>query len=222
MPKASKKTKQDESKVLVAEPTEEEINRFRDIVKEVTYPTNDKDLITDYLKLDDTKNRTLEQEKKKDKLLNEIVALHGLENGGWVSNIGRKSENIRGLVKIRQDLIKEYQCKTPSELILVDNIIASYWRSMRYEMYIHSLIEKDGGYSFDQLKVNVLNTLHKGIDLAQVSQNMNLTMLQGMKQPKLNIKVKTENAYIAQNQQVINNEPAHEPSQPQDIEGEVK
>lgn len=109
--------------------------------------------------------------------------------------------------------------------MLVDKIASAYWRAMRYEYYIHHLIEKNeeegGGYSFNQLKVNILKEMHKGIDLANRELNINLTFLKELKQPKLNIKVKTENAYIAQNQQINQTQPNNSKVDPVNVVNDV-
>lgn len=218
MTKTTKPVQQKPDQDIALQFTDEQVNNFRKLLIEVFNTTTDTGMIKEFLRLEAVKNPTPEQQARKNKVFKELLAMSSLENGGWVSNIGLNSENIRGILKMRQDLAKEYDCKTPSEFMLVDNIVAGYWRSMRYERYIHSMIEQgDGGYSFDQLKVNVIKELHKGMNLAQSAITIHLTTLQNLKQPKLSIKVKTENAYIAQNQQVINTEP----KQPKPVEGEV-
>lgn len=205
-------TKNNKKALAVPKPmTEEEIAKFSDHIRKSIYPTDDRELITEFHQSTTNENITPEQREVVNQITNKLVHLHGLENGFLLSQISVGNEKKLALTKIRQDFIKEYSCKSPSELILVDKIVSAYWRIMRYEYYLHHLIEKEnGGYSFDQLKVNIMKELHKGIELASRELNLNLTLLKELKQPKLNVKVNTENAFFAQNQQVINERPSDE------------
>lgn len=174
-----------------------------------TNPTIDEDmLLHECNKLVKLKNRSKEEEDKKNKLISELAIFHGLNNGALLQTIvGNDIAFKQGIAKIRQDFISEYKCQTPSELMLVDRITAAYWRGMRYETYLNLIIEKEPGkFSFDELKVKILKELHKGIELADRQFETGLTLLQNLKQPRLNVKVTADNAYLAQNQQIINTE----------------
>lgn len=166
---------------------------------------NENKLLKEYNKLEKLKKRSKEQDDRKEKLTLELAILHGLENGILLYGVTNDTNSSQGLAKIRQDFISEYKCQTTSELMLIDRITIAYWRGMRYEMYLNRLIEKEPGhFSFDELKVRVLKELHKGIDLANRQFETGLTLLQNLKQPRLNVRVTADNAYLAQNQQVIN------------------
>ena len=80
--------------------------------------------------------------------------------------------------------------------------------AMRYDSHFNYIIEKPGGgFTFDQLKVNVLKEFNKGLELAGRQLNADIILLKELKQPRVSIKVKTDNAYLAQNQQInINSE----------------
>lgn len=195
----------------VKPPSEELITKVSDRFRQGFYPTDDRKLISEYFQ-SDKKIETPEQKEKTTKIFKELLYFHSLENGFLLTHISKGGDKVAALSKIRRDFIEEYGCKTPSELMLADKIISAYWRKMRYEHYLHHFIENDnGGISFDQLKVNIVKELHKGIELADREFSLNLTLLKELKQPKLNVKVNAENAYIAQNQQVINETPAAEP-----------
>ena len=128
------------------------------------------------------------------------------------SNNPKKDERRYGLLAIRQRLIKENDCKSAMELILVDQLAAAYWRLMRYEFYAFRLPSNDNdGWSFDQLKVNVVKESRRQIEQAHRQIDVCLTMLKNFKQPQLKVNVKTDNAYFAQNQQVVNEKPAEVP-----------
>ncbi|MBM2820830.1 MAG: hypothetical protein HW405_590 [Candidatus Berkelbacteria bacterium] len=103
---------------------------------------------------------------------------------------------------MRSELVKEYDCKTSLELMIADRIVASYWRAMQCDRIFNRLVTKeDGGFSFDQLKINITKELNKSIELANRQLNTNIILLKEIKQPKLDIKVNTKNAFIGNQQQ---------------------
>jgi len=198
--------------VVPAPASEERITNISERLREPIYSTDDRKLIAKYLQSVANKHKTPKQQETENQISSKLAHLHGLENGYFLSNISKGDDKVLALTKIRQDFVKEYGCKSPSELMLADKIVSAYWRNMRYELYLHRLIEKDdGGYSFDQLKINIMKELHRGIELAGREISLNLTLLKELKQPKLNVKVNAETAYFAQNQQVINEKPNEEP-----------
>lgn len=153
---------------------------------------------------DKSKKLTPAQKEREKKLVDGFVTRYGLENGRWVKNLSYNKYR-EALGKMRHDVAKEYSCKTALEFMLADRIVASYWRSMQYDTVFNRMfIKEDGGFSFDQLKVNILKELNKGMEFATRQLNANILLLKDLKQPRLNVKVTTDNAYIAQNQQVIN------------------
>jgi len=151
------------------------------------------------------KKLTKEQEKKKSELMLELALFSGLDNGLILQNIASDTKFSNTLVKIRKALLEEHRCKTASEFMLADRIVTAYWRGMRYEMYLNRLIEKEPDkFSFDEFNIKTLKELHKGIELSNRQFETGLTLLKNLKQPKLNVKVTADNAYVAQHQQVIN------------------
>ncbi len=142
------------------------------------------------------------QEDRKKKIIDEMSILYGLENGIWAANIGRE-KYYSGLAMIRANIVKDFGCKTSLELMLADRIVAHYWRAMRNDSVINMLTEeKDGGYSFNQQKINILKELHRGVELADRQLNTDIILLKELKQPQFNINVNTKNAFISQNQQI--------------------
>ncbi len=89
--------------------------------------------------------------------------------------------------------------------MLADRITTAYWRGMRYEMYLNRLIEPEPNkFQFNEFKIKALKEIHKGIELSNRQFETGLTLLKNLKQPRLNVRVTADNAYVAQNQQVIN------------------
>ena len=145
------------------------------------------------------KGLTVKEEKRKDELHLEIAKANALKNGLWAANLSHAKYH-EFLSTTRSVLVKEYDCKTPIELMLADRIVANYWRSMRLDTTLNHLIEKDdGGYTFNDSKMNVIRELSKGVESASRQLNTSILLLKELKQPSLNIKVK--NAIIGQNQQ---------------------
>ena len=157
--------------------------------------------IEEYIDLNEKKKLTQKEEKRRDELALEIAKANGLQNGIWVANLSYGKYH-KFLSTTRSNLVKEYDCKTPLELMLVDRIVANYWRSMKLDTTLHRLIEtEDGGYTFNDSKMNIIRELSKGLESASRQLNTSILLLKELKQPKLNVKVNTENAFIGQNQQ---------------------
>lgn len=178
-----------------------EIERLRKIFAGDIDFSDSNSRIGELVDLLDKKKLTAKEEKKKDELQLGISKVFGLKNGLWAANVsyGRYNEF---LFITRSMLVKDYDCKTPIELMLADRIVANYWRSMRLDSTLNRLIEeKDSGYTFDNLKINIIRELSKGLESASRQLNTSILLLKELKQPKLNVKVNTENAFIGQNQQ---------------------
>jgi len=61
--------------------------------------------------------------------------------------------------------------------------------------------------SFNQLRVNILKEFNKGIESANRQLNADIILLQELKQPALKVNVKTNTAFVSQNQQFNINPP---------------
>ncbi len=143
--------------------------------------------------------------KSKPTIFTQLKMMYCLENGALVNSLSR-SQYGPALSRMRKKLVDENDCKSSIELMLVDRIISSYWRAMRADTAYHMLVEpEDGVFSFDQLKINVLKEINKTIDQANREFSNNIILLKELKQPNLKVTLKTDNAYFAENQQVINN-----------------
>ncbi len=156
-------------------------------------------MIEELVGLMDKKELNTKEEEKRDNLQLEVAKSFGLENGLWIANITYKKYN-KFLTTTRNMLVKDYDCKTAIELMLVDRIVGNYWRSMRIDTTLNYLIEKeDGGYTFNDSKMNIIRELNKGLESANRQLNANILLLKEIKQPSLSVKV--NNAIIGQNQQ---------------------
>ncbi len=150
----------------------------------------------------DKKNLSKEE---RDDIANELVMMHGLENGYWISHISYQ-KHTSTLSRMREKIINENDCKSLAELMIVDRIVASYWRIIRYETIFNRFVEdEEGKFSFSQLSVNALKEVNKGLEIAHRQHSNNIILLKELKQPNLKVTVKTGNAYFAENQQINNN-----------------
>lgn len=135
----------------------------------------------------------------------ELGMMYSAENGYLLSHIGYRKQ-ASTLSRIRKKIIDENDCKNTTELIIVDLIVASYWRIIKYETTYNRIIEnEDGQFSFNQLTINTLKEVNKGLEIAHRQYSNNVILLKELKQPNLKVTVKTGNAYFAENQQINNN-----------------
>jgi hypothetical protein len=106
-------------------------------------------------------------------------------------------------VKFCQDLIIEYDCKTPSEKATAQLVANAYVRVMECSQKIEYCIHS-------KETTNMLNNywavIGKELDRAERHYMSALTKLEQVKAPSLQIKVTAKNAFIAQNQQVNSNQ----------------
>jgi hypothetical protein len=112
-------------------------------------------------------------------------------------------ESYRGLAfQMKLDLHREFDCKTASEKAMVDLAVNSYIRlifltkkltfNQNFENYYHEI----NGY---------FNVISKDIDRAHRQFISTIESLKLMKQPALKVNVKTNTAFISENQQFNNN-----------------
>jgi hypothetical protein len=161
------------------------------------------------------KEKLTEQETKRlNQLSQEVTEIHGLKNGLWAGAATyQKYRNF--IYTTRANLVKEFNCKTSLELMLIDRIVANYWRAMRIETLLCPYIEWNDDYPFSQLRVNIIKELSKSLESASRQLTTSILLLKEMKQPGLNVKISAGNAFVANNQQfnlnknenIENNEP---------------
>lgn len=103
------------------------------------------------------------------------------------------------VITFAKQLIDEYQCKTPSEKALAQNIAISYVRSIELSNRATSMARTD---STSQEKNGYYGALSKELDRAQRQFTSSLLVLKQMKSPNLEVTIRAKTAFIAQNQQV--------------------
>lgn len=98
-------------------------------------------------------------------------------------------------------LIKEFECKTPSEITQCQLVANSYTRMMYVSKLLMNYIDPDLLSSY---KTNHYSILSKELDRAYRQYNSGVAALRALRQPSLNVNVKANQAFIAQNQQLNN------------------
>lgn len=192
-------------KEIIKNPEETLVEKIKKYYKNPNNYIPEKQKLEEFESLDeDIKELTPTQEARKKELNSELGIMYGLENGLWTANLSH-AKYYSGLAQMRRNIVKDFNCQTSLELMLADRIVAHYWRAMRKDYLLNILIEKeDNGYSFNQQKINLFRELYKCVEIADRQLNADIILLKELKQPRLNIKVTTENAFIAQNQQINN------------------
>ena len=194
--------KPEKNNVLRTQITDDDANKFESDIRNLGLQLNQRN--SELVKKTLTLIRDGKHPKELQEAITSLTFTFMLDGGALLSSIPNNDDSKYGILNIRKRLIEENDCKTAAELMLVDQIASAYWRLMKYERFANQVPGKDDGWSFDQLKVNILKEVRKQIEQAQRQITMNLTLLKDLKQPPLKVNLRTESAYFAQNQQVIN------------------
>ena len=198
------KMKKLKNKIINRELGVEDLKKIEDMRQTISRPNLFHHKEDEYLRKRALDKKSL-SEKEREDISEELVMMHGLENGYWVSSISY-SKHRSALSRMRAKIIEENDCKSSAEIMIADRIVASYLRIIRYEtIYNHIIENEDGQFSFNQLTVNTLKEINKGLEIAHRQHSNNIILLKELKQPNLKVTVKTGNAYFAENQQINNN-----------------
>ena len=131
-----------------------------------------------------------------------IVMSYGLDNS--FSMLEAIEDRYRGLIQgLREELIKEFNCITYRKKALVDLAINAYSRNLTMSRFLVNTINM--GHTTAILN-NFLGVISKEIDRANRQFITALDTLRQFKQPELKVNVKTNTAFISQNQQINANQ----------------
>ena len=106
-------------------------------------------------------------------------------------------------LQLRESLQREFDCKNPSEIALVDQAVNSHIRKITYSKLMESRNEPEW---LSHEKVALLNFYSREIDRAHRQFISSIETLKFIKQPSIKVNVKTNNAFIGENQQFNNNQ----------------
>lgn len=106
-------------------------------------------------------------------------------------------------VEMTNNLIAEYNCNTTLEKSLCETIALNYGKMMQLSRnYTQAM---NTGNKLTKETSLYLNTLNRELDRSNRAYLMSLNNLIDIKRPKMNINVKSKNAFIADNQQFNTN-----------------
>lgn len=151
-----------------------------------------------------------EKDKKKynkisDKLNNEyglkLFQTLGLDTKFFLIN-SVKEEYKLFVIEMARELEKEYEVKSPSEKALVQTATLSFVQYLRYSGLMHANV-------MHHCTDNYLAVLSKETDRAYRRYVSSLQILQQKKSPSIKVNVKTNHAFVAQNQQINHNQHEH-------------
>jgi uncharacterized protein YunC (DUF1805 family) len=140
--------------------------------------------------------------EKETELLTQVFYDFGIENGIHLAD--STPEKLRGLTaNLRNDLIKEFNCTTSTEKILVDTVVNAYTRNLNYSKKLLGVTEM--GNTNSNIN-NFIGLMSKEIDRANRHFLSALQTLKEIKQPELKVNIKTNTAFFGEKQEFNNND----------------
>ena len=124
---------------------------------------------------------------------------------GWLAKVDLWSG--KEVSKLTDQIIKDYNCQTSLELLLAGRVAALSWRLNHWEGLLNMMLnDGDDAYNFsssaDGTQRKAVKELSKGVESTHRQWLTSILLLKELKQPTLNLQIKTKNALIAQNQQI--------------------
>lgn len=149
-----------------------------------------------------SKDRNKETTKKFEELFSKVSMTIGLDT--HMPLLCAVNDDYRSLaIEFANTLTEEFSLTTPSEKALVEIIAVSYVRCMVLSRQLTSTLR------LGQTSQNINGfyaAVSKDLDRAHRQYISALTLLKELKSPPIKVNVKTNNAFIAQNQQ-LNSQP---------------
>jgi len=197
MPK--KKKVKNSNKIVDALTTREVMDEFNKIVRPPCDPWLLRDNTAQTLKkYEESGRKDVKVKEEFDKLSRSAMFLNGLNNHYHLAESVRE-EYRPLLIEMGNELAREYDCKTPSEKSLVHLVLAAYGRILEYTKTFNNCLRLDW---LSSEKNGYYGMLSKELDRANRHFITALSTLRAMKQPPMKVSIKTENAFVAQNQQL--------------------
>ena len=143
------------------------------------------------------KNKAIEE-----KLTEQVSSmLCGLEVETHVVLMGSVDKKYSGMAKeLSSQIIDEYQCTTHAEKMLVETIVNAFIQNLENSRRFNGCIKSNEFISSELTQY--LAILGKQIDRSHRQFLSSLSMLKQLKQPQMEINIKTNNAFVANNQQI--------------------
>lgn len=106
-------------------------------------------------------------------------------------------------LEFSKNLQTEYNCKSPSEKSLAEVVALNFVRTLSIQAKINSYLSLK---TIDDLGIKYLDLLSKELDRAQRHYLISLQTLRMLKMPQLEVNIKTQNAFVGNNQVLQKNE----------------
>lgn len=125
---------------------------------------------------------------------------YSLESGhALLESVGDRYRSFA--LEMKKSLEQEFACEKPSERMLVDQVVNAHLRKLEYTRLMVKYREQEW---LSQEKAAFLSFYSKEADRAHRQFISALETLKAIKQPPINVNVKAQNAFVAQNQQFNN------------------
>lgn len=193
------KTNQDNKPARIPKPEE-----IRKILSVYEFTISPQAILKDAAKLlheyesSDDKQKNEVYKKLNDKL-KEAMPLIALDKHQLIANALFEDKHRTLAIEIADQLIAEYGCKTTTEKMLAETASWAYCRMLEYSGRLNGFTQID--YLSNE-KNGYYNALSLSVDRANRQFLSAIHLLRQIKQPKVNITFKANNAFVAQNQQV--------------------
>lgn len=130
------------------------------------------------------------------------MTLYEFENG--VLMVMTIPESYRTFaLNFSRNLQKEFDCKTPSEKSLAEVTTINFIRVLDIQQKIKSYLEMK---TINQNGIGYLNIMSKELDRAERHYLTSLQSLRMVKTPQLEVSIRTQNAFVGNNQVLQKNE----------------
>lgn len=150
----------------------------------------------------ETKNFKGSKEIEADSNYYKAMTLMEFDKGVLLMNSVPKLHRVFAL-EFSKNIQKEYKCETPSEKSMAETISLNFVRILEAQRKINSYLEMG---TINQNGIGYLNVMSKELDRAQRHYLSSLQALRMLKAPPLEVNIKTQNAFMGNNQVLQKNE----------------
>lgn len=146
-----------------------------------------------------TDKKKLELEPKLNKQLENAAVIISLDQHIILAESLNGDKYRTLVIEMANQLVKEYECKTPSEKMLAQTAAWAYCRMLEYANKLNGITRQE---YLSSVKTGHYAVLSKEVDRCVRQYLSSLNTLKHFKQPTLNVTFKAQNAFVAQNQQI--------------------
>lgn len=141
--------------------------------------------------------KTKEQDKALENNFEKVALAFSLESGYILAeSVPERYDSF--CFEFKKKLEQEFDCQTASEKAMVEQAVNAHIKTLSYSRLMNKHREPD---YLSPDKVNMLNFYSREIDRAHRQYISAIETLKFMKQPSLKVNIKTNNAFLAENQQ---------------------